>query len=237
MTVTSEGARLRLLTTAKRLFAERGLDGVSLREIIREAGIKYATAIQYHFGDRDGLVAAILAIHEARVDTRRDAMLDNYVANAAPDPRDIAAIMVRPLARELEDQDGRYFLRINAQVVQRPPPCGMFVDTGTSMWRWRRQAAQFLPPGAAELHSRYTALTFTTVELARRATHLQHSDDQLFVSRIIDVVASILEAPLSPETERLYIERRRRRTARLKDRKVLTVPKDSIASTAAPLPR
>ncbi|WP_020108046.1 helix-turn-helix domain-containing protein [Nocardia sp. 348MFTsu5.1] len=225
MTVTSEGARSRLLTTARKLFAERGLDAVSLREIIREAGVKHATAIQYHFGDREGLIAAILATHEARVDTRREAMLDQYEATGIPDRRTIAAIMVRPLARELEDQDGRHFLRINAQVVQRPPPGGIFVDTGTSMWRWRRQAAEFLPPGAAELHTRYTALTFTTVELARRAGQPQHFDDQLFVSRITDVVSAIVEAPLSPETERLYTERHERHQQRdARRREALTLP-------------
>ncbi|WP_020109970.1 TetR/AcrR family transcriptional regulator [Nocardia sp. 348MFTsu5.1] len=215
MSAPSEGARSTLLVTAKRLFAERGLDGVSLREIIREAGIKHATAIQYHFGDRDGLIAAILASHEARVDTRREAMLDNYEANATPSARDIAAIMVRPLARELEDQDGRYFLRIYSQVIQHPD--GMFVDTGTSIWRWRRHADEVLPPGAAELHTRYSALTFTTVELARRATERPHADDQLFVSRIIDVVSAIVEAPLSPETERLYSERHQRQLLDAKD--------------------
>lgn len=207
MTQTHDGARTRLVATAKRLFAERGLDAVSLREIIREAGIKHATAIQYHFGDRDGLLAAILATHEARVDTRREAMLDSYEADAIHDCRSIAAILVRPLARELEDEDGRYFLRIYAQVIQRPS--GLFVDTGTSMWRWRRQAEQFLPRGAAELHTRYSALTFTTVELARRASQPRRTDDQLFVSRIIDVVSSIMEAPLSAETERLYAQRHR----------------------------
>lgn len=215
MSAQTEGARSRLLVTAKRLFAERGLDGVSLREIIREAGIKHATAVQYHFGDRDGLVAAILSTHEARVDTRREAMLDNYEANPTLDARDIAAMLVRPLARELDDEDGRYFLRIYAQVNQHPN--GMFVDTGTSIWRWRQHAQGILPPGAAELHTRYSAIIFSTVELARRASERPHADDQLFVSRIIDVVAAIIRAPLSPETERLYAERHRQQLSDTKD--------------------
>jgi AcrR family transcriptional regulator len=208
MTTANPGSRERLLSTAKRLLAEQGLDGVSLREIIREAGIKHATAVQYHFGDREGLVAAIIEPHDARVNTRREAMLDDYEANAIPDCRTVAAIMVRPLARELEDQEGRYFLRVYAQVIQRVR--GLYPNTGTSLWRWRRQADRFIPVGTADFHPRYSALTFTTVELARRASEPAHVDDRLFVSRLIDVVASILQTPSSTETERLYRERHAR---------------------------
>lgn len=201
-----DGSRARLLTTAKRLFAERGLDGVSLREIVREAGIKHATAVQYHFGDREGLIKAILAPHEERVDTRRDAMLDEYEANGVADCRSVAAILVRPLARELEDADGTYFLRIYAQSLQRAH--GMYTDTGTSIWRWRRQADQFLPPGVTDFHPRFSAITFTAVELARRASEDETpTHHPLFISRVIDVVAAILQAPPSAETERLHAER------------------------------
>lgn len=212
MPVAGESARERLITTAKRLFAERGLDGISLREIIREAGVKHSTAIQYHFGNRDGLLDAVLAPHESRVDTRRDALLDDYKASGTPDCRTVAAILVRPLARELEDQDGRYFLQIYAQKIQRIRE--VRPDTGTSIWRWRRQAEPFAPPGAAEFHPRFAALTFTTVELASRAIDRPHADDRLFVSRVIDVVSAILQAPVSAETERLYAERDARRTTK-----------------------
>jgi AcrR family transcriptional regulator len=210
MAAIPDGARAKLLATATRLFAERGLDGVSLREIVREAGIKHATAVQYHFGDREGLIQAILAPHETRVDTRRDAMLDEYEANGVADFRSVAAILVRPLARELEDQDGRYFLRIYAQSIQRIRE--VRPDEDTSIWRWRRQAEPFAPPGTAEFHPRFAALIFTTVELANRAIDRPHADDRLFVSRVIDVVSAILQAPVSAETERLYAERHARRT-------------------------
>ena len=207
-----EDSRSRLLATARRLFAERGLDAVSLREVVRDAGIKHATAVQYHFGDREGLMAAILAEHETRVDMRRNAMLDNYEADAVHDCRTVAAIMVRPLARELEDLDGRYYLRICAQVLQRPT--SVYSETETSIWRWRRHAEEFLPAGAAELHPRYSALAFTVNELARRAVAPARRDDQLYVSRIIDVVSSIISCPMSPETERLLAQRAAKRDAR-----------------------
>ncbi|HEY9563426.1 MAG TPA: helix-turn-helix domain-containing protein, partial [Nocardioides sp.] len=53
-------ARTRILDAAGALIAERGLEGVSLREITREAGQKNTTAVQYHFGDREGMLRALI---------------------------------------------------------------------------------------------------------------------------------------------------------------------------------
>ena len=181
------------------------MDAVSLREIVREAGVKHATAVQYHFGDREGLLAAVLADDYMRVDTRRDAMLEQYQAEGTLGLRALAAILVRPLAQELRDPRGRMFLQIYAQLVLRSHETQ--TDTGTSIWRWRECVDPFLPPGTSYLHPRFTALTFAAVELARRAAEPPRTDDRLFVSRIIDVVAAILEAAVSAETRRLQLER------------------------------
>lgn len=209
MTNTTQGARERLLKTAKQLFAERGVDGVSLREIVREAGVKHATAVQYHFGDKEGLIRAILSTHKAQVATRRDAMMDSYEADPeAANARSLGAILVRPIASELETTEGRDFLQIYAQLLQRPKEWFDEIDPG--FIRWRHAVEQFLPPGAADLHTRYSATIFAHMELARRARQQNRGDDRLFVSRIIDLVASIIQAPLSTETERLYAERQPR---------------------------
>lgn len=67
-----------LIQAAERLFAERGSDAVSLREITAAAGATNASAIQYHFGDRRGLIRAVLAKHDAAIEARRHALLDQY---------------------------------------------------------------------------------------------------------------------------------------------------------------
>ena len=51
--------RLWLIETAERLFAERGIDNVSLREINRAAGQKNVAALHYHFGTRESLLEAM----------------------------------------------------------------------------------------------------------------------------------------------------------------------------------
>jgi AcrR family transcriptional regulator len=50
---------LRLVVAAERLFAQHGIDGVSLRQIATEAGSGNNSAVHYHFGSKQGLIAAI----------------------------------------------------------------------------------------------------------------------------------------------------------------------------------
>lgn len=56
---TIEPTRERLLTVAERLLLESGYDSVSVRAINAAAGANPA-AVHYHFGSKDGLVAALL---------------------------------------------------------------------------------------------------------------------------------------------------------------------------------
>lgn len=51
--------RDKLLETGERLFSEKGLSGVSIRELSKEAGANSAL-ISYHFGGKEGLYSAIL---------------------------------------------------------------------------------------------------------------------------------------------------------------------------------
>src|SRR6185369_171346 len=98
--------RDKLLSAAEQLFAERGVDAVSLREITRAAGARNVIAVQYHFEDRAGVLTAILAKHLPDVDARRHALLDELEANGEPTARGIAGALVRPLAAKLADPDG-----------------------------------------------------------------------------------------------------------------------------------
>jgi AcrR family transcriptional regulator len=55
-------SKIALLKAAGELFADRGIDGVSLREITQSAGANLA-AVNYHFGSREGLVMNLVAMH------------------------------------------------------------------------------------------------------------------------------------------------------------------------------
>jgi AcrR family transcriptional regulator len=203
--------RTNLLSAAEQLFATRGVDGVSLREIARRAGAKNVIAVQYHFADRDGVLRAILDKHLPAVDERRHALLD--AAESDPSLRVLAGALVRPLGSKLADAGGGpEFLRVYADLLNRPKPVLDAADGRFgSLRRWRASVAPLLDPDGAKLHPRLNALLYTAVELARRAESGPHTDDRLFISHLIDVVAAILSAPVSGETRRLSAERDERR--------------------------
>ncbi len=102
------------------MFASKGINGVSLREITRAAGQRNSSALQYHFGDRAGLVRAVVEKHRADTEPRRYALLDQYEAVGSPDLDVLSAALVAPLAAKLSDPDGgRAYLQINAEIYTR----------------------------------------------------------------------------------------------------------------------
>jgi AcrR family transcriptional regulator len=195
-----------LIRAAERLFAERGSDAVSLREITAAAGATNASAVQYHFGDRRGLVQAVVAKHEAEVEARRHLLLDAYEQRSQPDVRALAAALVEPLAAELTCEGGTGYLQLVADLYNRPNPTfdpATFEDRTHSIHRWRAAAALALTPEAVRLHRRFDALRFTVSELARRG-RTGARDHRLFTSQLIDLVGGLLMSPVSEETRRLF---------------------------------
>lgn len=208
---TADDTRDRLIDAAARLFAERGIAAVSLREINREAGAKNAVAVQYHFGDRAGILRAITAKHAPDVDARRHAMLDEYEAKGESDLRTLVSALVRPLASKLEDRvGGLEYLQIHAELTNITPQrdsSGDEPNRKDSMQRWRLLVEPFITDDAARLHRRFAAIRLSALEIGRRARTGPHRDDRLFVSDLIDLVTGMLAAPPSDETTRLMKER------------------------------
>jgi AcrR family transcriptional regulator len=195
-----------LIRAAEDLFAERGSDAVSLREIITASGVSNASAIQYHFGDRRGLMRAILDKHEPAVDQHRHRLLDAYVAAGQDDMRELARSLVVPLARQLDNSDGGVgYLQLLSDLYNRPNPTfdpAKFDASTHSIHRWRALVMPLLTPEAVRLHRRFDALRFTVSELARRGRS-DRRDHRLFTSQLTDLVTALLLAPVSEETHRL----------------------------------
>ncbi len=114
--------RERILDAAERLFAEHGIDGVSIARITMEAGQRNASAMQYHFGNRTELIREIFARRMAVVNARRLELLDGVdrLPRAAA-MRRIAEALVLPFAEQVDGgPDGKAYVRFTAQIYATP---------------------------------------------------------------------------------------------------------------------
>ncbi len=86
-----------LKRAAGRLFASRGVDGVTVREIAEAAGQKNHAAVGYHFGSKEALIRELILDGAILVDQRRNALLDKTEAQGGPTSiRQVVDILVKP---------------------------------------------------------------------------------------------------------------------------------------------
>jgi AcrR family transcriptional regulator len=112
--------RQRLLEAAERLFASRGIDGISLAELTRAADLGNTGAVHHYFGGREELLEAIVEQHQADLDARREELLDQAEALGDTSLALLVRVLIEPMADKLDDERGRAFLSIQAQRTLRP---------------------------------------------------------------------------------------------------------------------
>jgi AcrR family transcriptional regulator len=103
-TVVGDATRMRLMQAAERLIAERGIDGVSVRDITAAADTNSAS-IHYHFHSKEGLVHALMEDRAARIRERRQAHL-RRLDDHQPTVREVAEAMVKPTFEFVSGAEG-----------------------------------------------------------------------------------------------------------------------------------
>jgi len=116
--------KTRLLDAAETLFADQGIAETSLRDITTHAEANLA-AVNYHFGAKDGLLAAVFARRLRPVNQERLELLDAFENAAGADPVPLAQILYANLAppfRMLDEsgEPGQRFMRIVARINADP---------------------------------------------------------------------------------------------------------------------
>lgn len=71
-----EETRALLLATARKVFTERGYADTSMDDLTAQAGLTRG-ALYHHFGDKKGLLAAVVQQIDAEMDARLQAISDN----------------------------------------------------------------------------------------------------------------------------------------------------------------
>ena len=90
--------KVHMLDIAERMFDERGLDGVSMRDVATAAGQRNNSAVQYHFGSRDGLVVAVLRRRMTVIDADRRVRLEEVdAAGLGQDVPSLVRVLFEPM--------------------------------------------------------------------------------------------------------------------------------------------
>ncbi|WP_068270503.1 TetR/AcrR family transcriptional regulator [Aldersonia kunmingensis] len=110
-------AKQQLVLTAERLFAQHGLDGVPLRQIGTEAGSANKSAVQYHFGSKEGLIRAILLNRVEHLSRRRELL---QARMNSEDLRSVIEANQLPLI-ELAEDENCYYLPFLEQLLRFGP--------------------------------------------------------------------------------------------------------------------
>src|SRR5579875_1300019 len=116
---SGEATRVMLMEVAERLFATRGIQAVTLREIQEAAGQANTSVIRSHFGSRDGLIRALIAFRQHPLGRARQQMLEWMRAEGKEaDPRRLLWRLVRPLADSIKA--GEMFVPFLARLAEDP---------------------------------------------------------------------------------------------------------------------
>lgn len=210
---TSHRTREALILAGEQLFGERGIDGVSLRQINTAAGQRNSSAAHYHFGSKEALVSAVYEYRMERVNHRRLAMLAQLEADGRQrDVRAIVAAIVLPIVEEVRASDGgSHYIRFMAQVIGHPRISlvdiwnSRFAEGLSRVIKLLRAALPEVPPEI--VGQRFGLMWEQTVHALADRERLSAAEEPgntiepgLFVSNLIDTVAGGLSAPVSAET-------------------------------------
>ncbi|MDI9933651.1 helix-turn-helix domain-containing protein [Rhodococcus sp. IEGM 1354] len=214
-------ARDTIIVAAERLFAERGIDDASLREITRAAGERNVRALQYHFADRRGLVVAVLEFHAHQLAVQMHDRLDALEHAPDSDARSVVECFVAPLCAIAWTPRGLCFAQIAAEVIGRArhSPSGkddplqvLVDDPDGAIQRWAQMIAPFMSPlvSGGPLHQRFALLRFAYVEVARQAQVAHPPRNRaLFESHLTDLLTALAEAQPSGGTMAALEDRNR----------------------------
>jgi len=205
-----ESTREQLIETAEKLFLEQGLDEVSQRAIVREAGAKNQSALQYHFGGREGLITAIVDRRLQQVEARRRALvIEALASDPAPPLREVCALLVRaPFLLCRDDRTFRDFIdRFGQKLLASDREISFTLNaphlaSRNEMRALVRSALADLPAEIVNLRleSANSLALFSISRRARTRGSFRGRRAELFFNNLVDQIAAMLSAPVSNAT-------------------------------------
>lgn len=208
----SSETRDKLVRAAEHLFARHGLD-VPIREIHKVAGQRNASAIQYHFGSKDELVAAIIERHAPSADDMLAVRAD--LESRQGDPRSFVEAIVRRLCSYLATAEKRDYIRCSFHLMMRSSMravlargsdhhsmAAVYAETGLVRSMFPNLPERLVRERAV------AGMSFITLQVAERARLIDDVppeegallDEGEFIDNLVDMAAAVLTAPATTST-------------------------------------
>ena len=205
----AESTREQLLDAAEALFLEGGIEDVSLRAIVRRAGQRNQSAMQYHFGRREDLIKAIIRRRMLQLECRRSKLVDDALArNTDLRLRDCCALLVSaPFRLCGERPDFRDMLGlVGSRLLSQDKNLYLLEEQSSPSFH---RIAEILLGYLSEVPREVLALRIENAHgmallaISRRARHrgsFRGPRAELFFNNLVDQVAATLASPVSSET-------------------------------------
>ncbi len=211
--MAQEDTRDKLLHAGERLFAERGIGPVSMREINKAAGQRNTSAIHYHFGSKDALIQAIFEKRMREYNTRRLQLLDEVESRGEADNlHAIVRASLHPIAESLSPprQNLNYILFIGQVLNESSHHVRLAVTAPFSegMKRTLEMIRKLLVdvPEAVLWERMVLTIQIIVHSLGQRARLLQSSSgkaptrsNEEYISDLVDFICGGISAPISGE--------------------------------------
>ena len=196
----SSETKAALLDTAERLFAEHGAFNVTNREITEAAGQRNASAVNYHFGSRDGLLAALFGDRDVPLDVERGRLA--ALLGDEPSTDELLRALVTPMEHCLDTRSGRDYLRIIAQFVGRFATWDRDDNPTHEHLRTLLRRLEARPehlPAEIRRERVVAMIMLMTASMAERARLIESGapldlDHDRYVDNLVDMLAGVIEA-------------------------------------------
>jgi len=213
--------RIRLITAAEKLFGDRGIHAVTLKDINVAAGQRNESALHYHFGSKSALVEAILTLRTRDIDQKRLELVEALLASGQE--KDLSAVlkaMFLPMMELLGSEKGVRFIRFLAQVLNDPDfdlPDMALRGSLPGVIKANGLLVAALGDIAPEIVIQRQRF-IVEMGVSSLAIWSRHHDSvneeaarELFISNLLDSIAGFLTAPVSEETLELLKKSIRRK--------------------------
>jgi AcrR family transcriptional regulator len=191
----SEATRIKIMQAAEILFADRGIDGVALREIAAAAGQGNNTAVQYHFGSKEKLIFEIFHYRTNMFEAQRTRMLEEAEeAGQLGNAKVLLQILCLPHLSIADEKGGHPYSAFFAQYLTRARASGIahpYDDPEVPVPALRRvrrlltERVSYVPAHVLRQRFGLTKLMFLNM-LMRRDSGFPHYDEGISLSVLVD---------------------------------------------------